>query len=147
LPLPESAIDEANERTETAPEYHPSTGYANSVDENMDGIDKVDGDDEVRHFDGGVDEEDQVQHLKGDFFGQYTEEDFEWPDDHGVEGDKDVDESSDEEVFDGTIGWEPLTARYLLLPFLMYLMLTSKSKNCTRMKLTIKIHATLQKLD
>lgn len=101
---------EANETTETAPEYFPSTGYANSVDENMDGIDEVDRDDEVRHFDGDVDEEDQIQHFKGDFFGQYTEEDFEWPDDHGVEGDKDVDESSDDEVFDGTIGWEPLTA-------------------------------------
>ncbi|KAG1747497.1 hypothetical protein EDD22DRAFT_851095 [Suillus occidentalis] len=50
----------------------------------MDGIDEVDGDDDA-------------------------EEDFEWPDDHGVEGDKDVDESSDKEEFDGTIGWEPLT--------------------------------------
>ncbi|KAG1877205.1 hypothetical protein F4604DRAFT_1880467 [Suillus subluteus] len=55
-----------------------------------------------------MDEDDQVLHFEGDFFGQYTEEDFEWPDDHGVEGDKDADESSDEEVFDGEGGWEPV---------------------------------------
>ncbi|KAG2124126.1 hypothetical protein BD769DRAFT_1628808 [Suillus cothurnatus] len=77
-------------------EYCPSTGYANSINENMDGADEID--------EGG-----QVLHFKGDFFGHYTEEDFEWPDNHGVvEGDKDADESSDEEVvFDGEIGWEP----------------------------------------
>jgi hypothetical protein len=82
--------------TETAPEYCPSTGYANSINENMDSADEID--------EGG-----QVLHFEGDFFGHYTEEDFEWPDDHGVvEGDKDADESSDEEVvFDGEIGWEP----------------------------------------
>ncbi|KAG2339926.1 hypothetical protein BDR05DRAFT_977595 [Suillus weaverae] len=58
-----------------------------------------------------VDEDDHVLHFKGDFFGQYTEEDFEWPDDHGVEGDKDFDKSSDKEVvFDGRIGWEPVPA-------------------------------------
>ncbi|KAG2108065.1 uncharacterized protein F5147DRAFT_761177 [Suillus discolor] len=67
-----------------------------NIDENMDGADEID--------EGG-----QVLHFEGDFFGHYTEEDFEWPDDHGVvEGDKDADESSDEEVvFDGEIGWEP----------------------------------------
>ncbi|KAG2045778.1 hypothetical protein BDR06DRAFT_977962 [Suillus hirtellus] len=67
-----------------------------NIDENMDGADERD--------EGG-----QVLHFEGDFFGHYTEEDFECPDNHGVvEGDKDPDESSDEEVvFDGEIGWEP----------------------------------------
>ncbi|KAG2047079.1 hypothetical protein BDR06DRAFT_985328 [Suillus hirtellus] len=82
--------------TETAPEYHPSTGYANSINENMDSADEID--------EGG-----QVLHFEGDFFCHYTEKDYEWPNNHGVaEGDKDADKSLDEEVvFDGEIGWEP----------------------------------------